>query len=93
MIKPIKTRLEKEIVYLKNFAMSRRYDQDGFLSAENFYKNNIDNLREMNLTKKKEDFLRKSLEKYNSIKLPQKKQINYVSREIANDLKLLGYRV
>lgn len=93
MIKPLKTRLEKEVIYKKNDTLRRFYDAQGIMGAELFlYDNSTNSLRlEDNILIKEE--LSSQLDSYNNSFEKKKGKATRLTERIASELESLGYRV
>ncbi len=94
MIRPLATKLEKEVVYSGGLALSREYSNNGALMIEKFCKNTGKQLIVVKKDFSKEkNSLRNRLKKYNQIKYNNSQKISKVNQSIVDDLNALGYRV
>jgi hypothetical protein len=93
MIKPLATKLEKEAVYCKNFAINREFDATGTLTKETVFRNTGKRLVVINKKHSAVSHLRQLLREYNLIKHRKNFRINKLEKSIVDDLQALGYHV
>ncbi len=96
MIKPLKTHLQKEVVYFGNYALINEYQNGKISKRITFSFTNMNNLVETKIPKKVNSLLVKLLKQYNNKgrkTIKNKKKLNSIKKQIAVDLNLMGYNV
>ena len=89
-VKPLKTTLEKEALYLDKYILNRFHFKD--FSHDKFYINNPPKIKLIPKKPTKINQINKLLSDYNKINKKNGK-INSIRKEIAEGLNLLGYRI
>jgi len=96
MIKPLKTHLEKEAVYLGNYALVNEYQNEKINKQTTFSFTNTNNIIEAQIPKKVTSIMLRLLEQYNNKdrkKTGNTKKLTKVEKQIVADLNLMGYNV
>ena len=93
MIKPLSTKLEKEVVYRNKFSLNRKYNSGGGLIEENFSRNTGKRLVATGKEYNTIISLRRLLREYNRIKSIKDHKISKIKRNIVDDLRAFGYHV